>query len=366
MEGALKRVLLLERGSLARRSVAVWRELGSETVLAFGTEDGEATWLDEADYAVYHGDAVGAAQAGRVVSAAMDAGCDALDPGPLADDLDLLDLAWRSNLAVVGCDVQRAARYGEAARIQQLGTELGLPAAPFEPGPEPDSLRRRADVWVFVDRHGGHVAAGVVEDSVSAGAELPALIEHGQVSGASARAALTEASLRVARLVGGPGLLRVRWGWFDETTWALRGLTTRLGPGWPLLHAVHGVDAVAARVRCWLGGAGVQVTLEPQRHGVLGLVRAAEDGAVGSIEAPEHALVEVDDGEAVGRHAVLAQVVATAPTRQAALVRLGAALDDVRVDGVDTTLSQLRALSGEVDLWEGKLDAQAAAARLQR
>lgn len=365
MEGSLTRVLLVERGALARRSVAVWRELGTETVLAFGTEDAEASWLDDADYAVHHGDAVGAAQAARVVSAAMDAGCDALDPGSLANDVDLLDLAWRANLAVVGCDVQRAARYGEPDRIRQLATELGLPASPASESPEPPSLRRRVDTWVFVDRHGGHVAAGLVEDTVSAAGDQPWLIEHGQVPGASARAALTEASVRVARLVGGPGLLRVRWAWLDETTWALRGLTTSLGAGWPLIHAVHGIDAVAARVRCWLGGAGVQVTLDPPRHGVIGRVLAQSDGAVDRIAAPDDALLEVDAGESTVAGAVLAQVVATAPTRQAALVRLGAELDDVRISGVSTNLDRLRALTGDVELWEGRLDARAAANRIR-
>ncbi len=364
MEGSLKRVLLMERGTLARRSVAVWKQFDVETVLAFGTEDADASWLDEADYAVWHGGAVGQAEPARLISAAMDAGCEALDPGTLADDLDLLDLALRANLAVVGCDLHRAAKYRDPNWIVAQAGEAEVPAAPIGPWEESPSLRRRVDVWVIRDRRGGRVALGAVEGTVAPPGQPAWLLELGQVPGAAARETLIDFSLRVAGAVGGPGLLRVRWGYLDETAWALRGLSSAVGPGWPLIDAIHGVDPLYVRVAGWLGGAGMRDTLHTDRHGVLARIVARRAGALESIELPEGALAECEPGDPVSAGQPVAQVVCTAPTRQAALVRLRTDLERVRIQGVDTGLDALLDLLGGRALWDGQLDAQRAAAAL--
>lgn len=365
MEGALKRVMLMERGALARRSVKVWRDFGSETVLAFGTEDAEAEWVDDADYAVYHGGSVGQADPAKLVSAAMDAGCDALDPGSLADNLDLLDLAFRSNLAVVGCDVHKAAHYRDPDWVLERAGEISVPGAPIGPWPESDTLRRRMDVWVLNDRQKGQIAVGPIETTLGPTPEDPWLLEHGDVPGPAARKAITEASAQLATRVGGAGLLRVRWGHLDETSWALRGFSSALGDGWPLVEAVHGFDAVWARVSCWRGGGGTTAALRHDRHGVCARIVAREAGVVDRLTLPQGGVAEVADGQEVAQGELLARVVVSAPTRQAALVRLGTTLDDVAVEGVACGLPALRDLVGDRDLWEGRLDAQAAAARLR-
>ena len=362
MEGSLKRVLLVERGTLASRSIEVWRGLGIETVLAFGTEDAECDWLDEADYAVWYGSEVGKIEPERLISAAMDAGCEGIDPGPLSDDIDLLDLALKSNLAVVGCDLHRSAKYRDAEWVAERASELGVPAAPSDGV----GLRRRMDVWILIDQKGGSVAVGPVEYTVAASADEPWLVEHGQVPAPAARDTLTEFSLKLAQAVGGPGILRVQWGWFDGKTWALTGLRTSVGPGWPLLGAVHHVDAVWARINSWLGGGGNQASLAAERHGVLGNVVATEAGTIESIEVPEGAMSEVEAGDAVTVGQVLAKVYASAPTRQSALVKLGSDLEQVRIEGVANGLETLRGIVGDRDLWEGRLDAQAALERLKR
>lgn len=365
MEGSLARVLLVERGALARRTVDVWRGLGIETVLAFGTEDAEADWLDEADYAVWYGDEVGKIDPARLISAAMDSGCEAIDPGPVSDDIDLLDLALKSNLAVVGCDLHRSARYRDPDWILELATELGVPGAPIGPYPETEGLRRRMDVWILIDRKGGAVALGPVEWTIGPGPEDPWLIEHGQVPSAAAKDTLTDFSLKLAAAAGGPGLLRVQWGWVDGLTWALRGLRTSIGPGWPLMGAVHHVDVVWARIHSWLQGGGNLDSLQTDRHGVLARIVATADGTLESMTLPEGGMVEAEVGAEIRAGELVAQVYTTAPTRHAALVRLGSELEQVQIEGVPTGKDDLREIAADREMWEGRYDAKVAAARLK-
>jgi len=365
LDGALKRVLLVDRGALARRAMWVWRGLGIETVVAFGVADAEVGWVDEADYAVFHGGGVGELAApDRVVSAAMDAGCDAIDPGPLADDPTLLDLALRSNLAIVGCDPMRAPHYRDPDWVIARAADVGVPAAPIGPWPESASLRRLVDVLILVDRQTGSTVLGALECSVGTGPETPWLMELGEIPGQAGREAMVEASIALVEQVGGPGLIRVRWGRLDETSWALRGVSTWPGPGWPLVTAAHGLDLSWARVAAWRGGSGVEKRLVAKRHAVMARVVAVGTGVLGHLVLPPSGLEEVEVGVTVQSGEAVASIVSSAPSRQAALVRLGRDLDQVQVDGVPTGLDALVRLAGNRDLWDGRMDLQAIAALL--
>ena len=93
-------------------------------------------------------------------------------------------------------------------------------------------------------------------------------------------------------------------------------------------------------------------------------IEASEEGTLGSLVLPEGGISELEEGDPILAGDPLAHVVATAPTRQAALVKLGTALQQVRMEGVATNLDALRSLAGDRELWEGRLDARRAAERL--
>ena len=83
MEG-ISRVLIANRGEIARRLIREFRERGIETVCVFSEDEADADWLDDADYAVYlNGKTVDETylHVQRIISAAHDAGCDAIHPG---------------------------------------------------------------------------------------------------------------------------------------------------------------------------------------------------------------------------------------------------------------------------------------------
>jgi len=143
MEGEIKleRVMVAHRGAVARRLLAWYRAQGVETVIAFSEPDAEASWLDEADYDTYlNGRTVLETYLNpeRVVSAAMDAGCDAVHPGNgfLAENTELYVRANNANLAVLGADPTVVAhavdRTIQRGRVEAMGVPV-IPATGILP-----------------------------------------------------------------------------------------------------------------------------------------------------------------------------------------------------------------------------------------
>ena len=80
----LARILIATRGEIARRLLAHFSAQGFETVLAFAEPEVDLSYMDDADYTVYlNGKTVEETYANprRVLSAAIDSGCDVIHPG---------------------------------------------------------------------------------------------------------------------------------------------------------------------------------------------------------------------------------------------------------------------------------------------
>jgi acetyl/propionyl-CoA carboxylase alpha subunit len=130
----LERVLIATRGVEAQRLLRHYRDRGVETALAFAEAEADASYLDDADYAVWlNGRTVAETwlHPQRVVEAAMDAGADAIHPGThfLATHLGLYQLAGVNNLAVIGADPRILAQI-DRLRLRRVARELGLPTLP--------------------------------------------------------------------------------------------------------------------------------------------------------------------------------------------------------------------------------------------
>ena len=103
MEGpVIQRVLIANRGEVARRLIRYFRERDIETVAVFSEPDAEHPWVEEADYACYL-DGVTVPEtyldARKVVSAAMDSGADGVHPGYcfLADRSEFYEITELAN-----------------------------------------------------------------------------------------------------------------------------------------------------------------------------------------------------------------------------------------------------------------------------
>lgn len=347
MEGSLRlgRVLVAAQGALARRLIAFYRRERLETVAAFSDADAEASWVEQADYDVYLGPG-GIGPTGpdpaRVVSAAMDAGCEALHPGcgPLASRVDLVSVATSANLVVLGLDAGRAAELLDQARVLGRARKLGLPVLPgSEPlGPQDDGIAaaarlglplwirpthegpgvrvarfdalpealaearvralaftgepgvflqvdpvgaRRVTTVLVADRRGGCIDLGEID------ADPAAPVEMGRSLWSDAlRQRLGEQAVRLARECGLVGVGGVHWAVDAEGRAHLLGLSSRLPAAWALVEAVQGVDLIEAQHLAFLGrplGWEQRDASELSTHGVA--VELRVEGAPGALEA---------------------------------------------------------------------------------
>ena len=166
------------------------------------------------------------------------------------------------------------------------------------------------------------------------------------------------------------GVVRVRWAVDKGGGYWLLGVSGRLTTGYSLVEEVFGVDLIDVQLRLAEGeplaweGADTTAT----RHGVqLRLLHvdprdgvSRPDGVLERLELPDMAKVEV--GVAVGQlctaetEPLIASIVVTAPTRQSALVKARAALEDVVVEGLVTNLEVLKRVVAAPQFWKGAYD----------
>ena len=319
MEGALTRVLIANRGEVARRLIRYFRQQGVETVAVFSEPEVEQVWVDEADYAVYlNGRTVSDTylDGDRLVAAAQDAACDVIHPGYcfLAERPDFHRLAASANLGVVGPGHKVLETLVDRTAVRQVARELEIPMIPasgalgvdedgvesstqvgfplmvkavsggalqtvtrFEDlGPALSMVRQASllvtgDPRVFFERRVDsmrHCAMTVVADAqgevVCLGPSDSSLevnfrswVEElgTEVPGGELGADLAAASVALTRRLGFVGVGRVRWAITPNGGWYLLGLSGRLTTGFDLVEAVYGVDLVHTQMRLFAGEA---------------------------------------------------------------------------------------------------------------
>jgi acetyl/propionyl-CoA carboxylase alpha subunit len=404
----LERVLIAHRGAMARRLASFYRSRGVETVMAFSEPDADASWLDEADYDAYLN---GASlqdtylHVERVVSAAMDAGCDAVHPGNgfLAERPELYVRANNANLAILGADPTVVAhavdRTIQRARAEKLGLSV-LPASRALPdgddgvaaamavglplwvrstlGPR---LQRVADVaalpeavasarqraaalvgddsvclerdvgdaeqlstTVVVDRKGRAYALGTSVARAAGPGGTTWIEELGPELG---EPRLTQASQELLSGMRWVGPATVRWVRPGSTTF-FQSVSMRLVTAFDLTEAVQGIDLLAAQHAALVGDdlGWPDEVAPPRRYGLQArLLHLGGEGVLEALELPEGAALGVDEGANLGPHTepLLAKITVVADTRQQAVDALNEQLAQVRAEGVDTNLEGLRA-----------------------
>src|SRR5256714_8716967 len=103
----IKRLLVADRGEMARRIFATCRAIGMETVAVYSDADADAPHVSEADYAVHlPGNAPSATylRGDLLVSAALRTGADAVHPGYgfLSENADFAQAVVDAGLTLVG------------------------------------------------------------------------------------------------------------------------------------------------------------------------------------------------------------------------------------------------------------------------
>ncbi len=390
----LERALVATRRPLAKRLIAMLRARGVETVVAFGAEEAEASWLEDAEYDAYLGDGPSErvwSEPQRLVSAAMDAGCDVLHPGaePVAGSLDLWSAAAAANVGVVGGDPRRVPDVLDRQRWWSRARKLELPVLPVSEvlpegadGVEEASRmglplfvkalhgpwQRRVDTWERLAAALAEVRAAdpkvLLERAVPIARTVGVVVacdQHGTVApvattvtagdglwtaGAGGLAEdLAELVVRgTCRILADTpfvGVGRARWiiG-ADARPWLL-DFAPRLPSTLELVEAASGVDLVALQLDLSLGARCPD--LGGSRPAVQARCRATGEGTVAASRWSGAGIeLHAGPGAPVRAGDLLAVATTSGDTTDEAWSRMRAALAAAAVSGVGCDLASLR------------------------
>jgi len=131
----IKRLLVADRGEIARRIFATCRAIGIDTVAVYSDADAHCPHVREADYAVHlPGNAPSATylRGDLMVAAARKAGADAVHPGYgfLAESADFASAVLDAGLAWIGPEPKVLAITGDKLAAKRLVADLGVPTLP--------------------------------------------------------------------------------------------------------------------------------------------------------------------------------------------------------------------------------------------
>ncbi len=131
----LKRVLIANRGEIAVRIARTCRRLGVEYVAVYSDADRHAPHLSGATASVPIGGSIASASyldAGKVVAAAVETGCDAVHPGYgfLSENPGFARAVQAAGLAFIGPDAGTIEALGDKARAKALMRQAGVPTVP--------------------------------------------------------------------------------------------------------------------------------------------------------------------------------------------------------------------------------------------
>ncbi|MDQ4084203.1 MAG: ATP-grasp domain-containing protein [Actinomycetota bacterium] len=441
----ISRLLVANRGEIARRVFRTCRDLGVETVAVYSDPDADAPHVREADAAVRLPGVSPAETYLRgdlLVAAATDAGADAVHPGYgfLSESADLARAVVAAGLTWVGPRAESIEAMGSKVTAKRLMADAGVPVLG---GLDPDAVTEEqlpvlvkasaggggrgmrvvrrlgslheevaraaaeaqsafGDATVFCEpyvAHGRHIEMQVLADAhgnvwVLGERDCSVQRRHQKVVeeapspavDASLRAELTAAAESAAKAVGYVGAGTVEFlvedapsGGEDSARprFYFLEMNTRLQVEHPVTECVYGVDLVARQIAVAEGAALTGAPPEPRGHAIEARLYAedpaadwlAQSGRLHRFEVPgvdaELAVPAsyglrldsgVRSGSVVSPHydAMLAKVVAWAPTRAAAARRLARALASARLHGLTTNRDLLVAILRDDDFLGGR------------
>jgi propionyl-CoA carboxylase alpha chain len=131
----IRRLLVANRGEIARRIFATCRAVGIETVAVYSDADADAPFVAEADYAVHlPGNAPTATylRGDLIVSAALEASADAVHPGYgfLSEQAEFASAVIDAGLTWVGPPPKAIALMGSKVEAKALLADAGVPMLP--------------------------------------------------------------------------------------------------------------------------------------------------------------------------------------------------------------------------------------------
>ncbi len=329
----IHRLLVANRGEIARRVFRTCRDLGVETVAVYSDADADAPHVAEADQAVRLGDPMSYLDAAKIVEAALASGADAVHPGYgfLSENAGFARAVLDAGLIWIGPPPEAVAAMGAKIEAKALMAAAGVPVLPthdLDGDARPDvpllvkasaggggrgmrivrdpeelaetveSARREAlaafgDGTVFAEpllEHARHIEVQVVADShgtvwtlgereCSVQRRHQKIIEEAPSPAVSPelRRELSDAAVKAAQAIGYVGAGTVEFLVKDGTV-AFLEMNTRLQVEHPVTEYVYGVDLVRLQLEIAEGAPLPGLPPSPVGHAIEARL-CAEDPA---------------------------------------------------------------------------------------
>ena len=152
-QGMFTKILVANRGEIARRIMNTCREMGITTVALYSDADRSAVHVLGADQALCLGDAEPAASylnIDKIIAAARETGAEAIHPGYgfLAENPDFAERCEKEGLVFIGPPSRVIRELGDKTIARQTMIKSGVPVIPGMNRPEsdPEVLAREAEM----------------------------------------------------------------------------------------------------------------------------------------------------------------------------------------------------------------------------
>ena len=147
-----RKVLVANRGEIARRIIQACRELGIRSVAVYSEADAGAPFVREADEAYLLGGAPASESylnIPRILEIAQRAGAEAIHPGYgfLSEDADFAEACTQAGIAFIGPRPEVIRQLGDKGEAKRAAERAGAPTVPgYNPAhaATPDALLREA------------------------------------------------------------------------------------------------------------------------------------------------------------------------------------------------------------------------------
>lgn len=131
----MKKLLVANRGEIARRVFRTASRLGIATVAVYSDADANAAHVEDADQAVHIGPSSARESyldAGRILAAASQTGADAIHPGYgfLSENADFAESVENAGLIWLGPDPRSIRQMGDKQRARELAESANVPIVP--------------------------------------------------------------------------------------------------------------------------------------------------------------------------------------------------------------------------------------------